>query len=96
MRDCPVCMGSPMSPADDESARLEGHHDWCPKRVYPAGTRVRFISSSDPYTKLMEGTLGTVHLVDDLGTVHINWDDGSHLGLSDTYNDRFEVVKEEA
>jgi hypothetical protein len=54
-------------------------------RIGPAGevrgTRVRFVYSSDPYTRLASGTLGTVVFVDDLGTVHVKWDDGSGLGL---------------
>ncbi len=27
------------------------------------------------------GTKGTVRLVDDQGTIHVEWDSGSHLGL---------------
>lgn len=27
------------------------------------------------------GTKGTVRLVDDQGTIHVEWDTGSHLGL---------------
>lgn len=45
------------------------------------GARVRLVSCSDPYTRLQPGAEGTVSLVDDLGTVHVNWDDGSRLGL---------------
>jgi hypothetical protein len=35
----------------------------------------------DAYTKLPPGTRGTVTLVDQLGTVHVRWDDGRNLGL---------------
>lgn len=45
------------------------------------GDRVRLISTSDPYTTLTAGCEGTVAFVDDLGTVHVKWDNGSHLGL---------------
>jgi hypothetical protein len=45
------------------------------------GSRVRFIHSTDPYTRLKPGTLGTVVFIDDLGTLHVKWDDGSGLGL---------------
>lgn len=45
------------------------------------GSRIRFISSTDPYTKLSEGEEGTVDFIDDLGTVHVSWDSGSSLGL---------------
>ncbi|WP_195224905.1 DUF4314 domain-containing protein [Schaalia turicensis] len=45
------------------------------------GQRVRLIATSDPYTTLRPGVLGTVAFVDDLGTVHVDWDTGSNLGL---------------
>ncbi len=45
------------------------------------GQRVRLIATSDPYTTLRPGVLGIVAFVDDLGTVHVDWDTGSNLGL---------------
>lgn len=45
------------------------------------GTRVRLVSTSDPHTNLQPGALGTVSLIDAMGTVHVNWDSGSGLGL---------------
>lgn len=55
------------------------------------GTRVRLIHTSDPYTRLQGGTEGTVALVDDIGTIHVNWDDGSSLALVRGY-DSWEVL----
>ncbi|MEC9473431.1 MAG: DUF4314 domain-containing protein [Actinomycetota bacterium] len=46
-----------------------------------AGDRIRLVQTSDPYTKLVHGDLGTVRRIDDMGTVHVNWDSGSSLGL---------------
>lgn len=46
-----------------------------------SGSRIRFISSTDPYTTLSEGDEGTVEFVDSLGTVHVQWDNGSTLGM---------------
>ena len=43
--------------------------------------RIELISTSDPYTTLKPGDRGTVDFVDDLGTIHITWDNGSKLGL---------------
>lgn len=43
--------------------------------------RVRLIRTNDPYTDLRYGDTGTVVFVDDFGTVHIKWDNGSSLGL---------------
>lgn len=48
---------------------------------YLPGTRVELISMNDPYSKLQSGDQGTVAFVDDIGTVHVNWDCGSSLGL---------------
>ena len=49
--------------------------------IYTKGDRIEFISSSDSYTRLQPGTLGTVSMVDSMGTVHVRWDDGSTLGM---------------
>jgi len=49
---------------------------------YPSGTRVELVCMDDPYTKLMPGDKGTVSFVDDIGTVHVNWDCGSSLGVA--------------
>ena len=51
------------------------------KEYYTSGTRVMLIRMNDPYTNLRLGDRGTVTLVDDIGTVHVNWDCGSTLGV---------------
>jgi hypothetical protein len=51
------------------------------RKKYPAGARVELIKMNDPYTKLNQGDTGTVTAVDDAGTLHINWDCGSSLGI---------------
>ena len=56
-----------------------------------SGDRVALVFTSDPYTKLQPGELGTVAFVDDTGTVHVKWDAGDHLGLVPGV-DRFRVV----
>ena len=52
------------------------------RREYPVGTRVELISMQDEYTKLAAGEKGTVIGVDDMGTIHVNWDCGSCLGIA--------------
>ena len=52
------------------------------KNRYPAGCRVELISMSDPYNKLKPGDQGTVQFVDDIGTVFVDWDCGSGLGVA--------------
>lgn len=51
------------------------------KALYPAGTRIELVSMEDPYSPIAPGTKGTVVLVDDMGTVHMEWDNGRTLGL---------------
>lgn len=52
------------------------------KKRHPyVGRRVELTFTSDPFTKIRPGLQGTVSFVDDTGTVHVNWDDGSVLGL---------------
>ena len=45
------------------------------------GKRVQLITCTDPHTKLIRGDEGVVTSVDSFGTVHVNWDNGSSLGL---------------
>ena len=49
---------------------------------YPAGCRVDLGSMGVPNARLKPGDQGTVVAVDDIGTVHINWDNGSGLGAA--------------
>lgn len=52
------------------------------KRDYPAGCRVELDHMTDTYRQLPPGTKGTVRTVDDIGTIHVNWDCGSALGVA--------------
>lgn len=45
------------------------------------GDRIELVRCSDEWTLVAPGTRGTVTFVDDAGTVHARWDDGSQLGL---------------
>ena len=56
------------------------------------GDRIRLVCISDEWTRLRPGTLGTVSGVDDLGTVHVRWDDGNTLGLVPG-EDTWEIVE---
>ena len=51
------------------------------RKLYPAGCRVELVRLDDPYSKLTPGEQGTVRMVDDTGTVFVNWDCGSGLGV---------------
>ncbi|GAA1997266.1 DUF4314 domain-containing protein [Microbacterium pumilum] len=45
------------------------------------GARICLIATTDEYTRLEPGAMGTVELIDDAGTVHVHWDTGETLGL---------------
>ena len=55
------------------------------------GQKVKLIYTLDAYTDLIPGDLGTVSHIDDAGTVFVNWDNGSGLGLIPGI-DVFEIV----
>jgi len=45
------------------------------------GKRVCLTSTTDPYTNLVPNDSGTINYVDDAGTIFVDWDNGSRLGL---------------
>ena len=49
---------------------------------YPEGCRVELVCMNDPYTRLKSGDQGEVAFVDDIGTIHVRWDNGSCLGVA--------------
>jgi hypothetical protein len=59
------------------------------------GDRIELIHTNDPYTNLRPGDRGTVVLVDDLGTPHVVWDNGSSLGLVREDGDSWRVLEGE-
>jgi hypothetical protein len=51
------------------------------RATYKARRRVRFLSFGEPDpTQLEPGMMGTIRWVDDVGTVHVQWDNGVQLG----------------
>lgn len=51
------------------------------KKSYPAGTRIELLSMEDPFSSIYPGEKGTVRVVDDMGTIHVDWDNGRRLGV---------------
>jgi hypothetical protein len=64
------------------------------KASYPKGTRLELVYTDDIYTKLKPGARGAVDFIDDAGTIFMDWDNGSHLGLIPGI-DSFRRIKEE-
>jgi hypothetical protein len=58
------------------------------------GDRVRLVRCTDQYTRLEPGAEGTVSFIDDMGTVHVNWDSGARLGLIRREGDAWELISE--
>ena len=53
------------------------------RRHYPSGCRVKLICMNDPYNlDLKAGATGMVTHVDDIVTIHVEWDCGSTLGVA--------------
>ena len=50
------------------------------REKYPQGARVELVRMEDPQAPPV-GTKGTVIAVDDIGTIHVKWDNGSTLGV---------------
>lgn len=62
------------------------------RNKYPKGTRIELIKmNGEP--QMYSGLKGTVDLVDDMGQVHMNWENGSSLALN-LDEDSFKVIEE--
>lgn len=64
------------------------------RKRYPVGTVVMLDYMDDPYLPIPSGTTGTVEFVDDAGTIHVSWENGSTLGICPEA-DRFHVIRKE-
>ena len=51
------------------------------QNIKMSGKRVKCLLMNDDYNPVPSGTLGTIDHVDDIGTIHVKWDNGSTLGL---------------
>ena len=62
-----------MFPSKEKVEQLRG--------TYPKGTKIKLIFMSDPYTTLKPGDIGVIDFIDDAGTAHVIWNNGSRLGV---------------
>lgn len=64
------------------------------KEHYPAGTRVQLDKMGDDPRPVPAGTKGTVVAVDDIGTLHVEFDNGRSLGICPEV-DKFHKITEQ-
>ena len=64
------------------------------KNQYTEGTRVEVDCMGFDSRPIESGTRGTVRVVDDIGTIHCDFDNGRRLGLLPD-EDSFHIVYEE-
>ncbi|MGX7092548.1 MULTISPECIES: DUF4314 domain-containing protein [Aerococcaceae] len=62
------------------------------KKKYPIGSRIRLIKMDDLQAPPL-GTKGTIIGVDDIGSLLVNWDNGSSLNVIDQV-DEVELIKD--
>ena len=68
------------------------------KEICKSGDRVELISKDDPfsmdnpYSRLTQGSLGTVLFVNALGLIDVSWDNGERFGLV-FGKDKFKIVR---
>ena len=66
------------------------------RTIYPAGTRV-CLHEMIGEPQMIDGLAGTVQCVDDRGSIHVKWDNGSTLALllEEDVQDMFEIINDE-
>lgn len=62
------------------------------REKYPTGTIVKLISMDDVQSPPV-GTIGEVTMIDDMGSIHVNWQNGSTLALIPDV-DSWEILNE--
>ena len=63
------------------------------KSKYKKGTKIQLIKMHNDPQPIPEGTKGIVDFVDDIGTIHMIWENGSGLGLV-VGTDEFKILED--
>lgn len=64
------------------------------RKRYPVGTKIQLISMRDEKYPILPRTIGEVTHIDDLGSIHMKWQNGSSLAIIPEV-DSFKVVAAE-
>lgn len=64
------------------------------KKHYPVGTRIELTSNFDEVSYLKSGNKGTITGVDDIGNIHVDWDNEMPEPLTYAVNE-FVVISEQ-
>lgn len=64
------------------------------KDKYVKGTKIKLLKMYAPFTSIPSQELGVIDFVDDIGQIHINWNNGSTLALVPNV-DEFEILEAE-
>lgn len=51
------------------------------RKQYPIGTKLQLISMRDEKYPILPGTIGVVTHIDDMGSIHLKWQNGSSLAI---------------
>ena len=51
------------------------------RKQYPVGTKLQLSSMRDEKYPILPGTIGEVTHIDDLGSIHMKWQNGSSLAI---------------
>ena len=64
------------------------------RKQSPVGTKIRLISMRNEKYPILPGTIGEVTHIDDMGSIHMKWQNGSSLAIIPEV-DSFKVLEAE-